>query len=143
MAGDVRDPTDPQEWLRRARSNLARANSGRSSSEVLYEDLAFDAQQAAEKAIKAVLVHVGVMFPRTHALVLLFDLIESGGCVVPLDVREAARLTVYAVEARYPGGEDVTEQEYAAAVEIAKRVVRWAEELLDGPSGPQGQGDEP
>lgn len=52
-----RDPTDPAEWLRRAHSNLARARADRNSPEILYEDLCFDAQQAAEKAIKAVLVH--------------------------------------------------------------------------------------
>jgi hypothetical protein len=45
-------PTDPNEWLRRARSNLARAKNR--IPEACLEDLCFDAQQAAEKAIKAV-----------------------------------------------------------------------------------------
>lgn len=49
-----RDPTQAAEWLRRACSNLARARADRSVPEALYEDLCFDAQQAAEKAIKAV-----------------------------------------------------------------------------------------
>jgi len=42
-------------WLRHSRSNLARAESGRMTPEILYEDLCFDAQQAAEKALKDVL----------------------------------------------------------------------------------------
>ncbi|HEX5416749.1 MAG TPA: HEPN domain-containing protein [Chloroflexota bacterium] len=44
----------PEEWLRRARSNLLRAQQPRPEG-VYWEDLCFDAQQAAEKAIKALL----------------------------------------------------------------------------------------
>jgi HEPN domain-containing protein len=44
-------PEDPREWLNRARSNLVLARSW--SAEVYLEDLCFHAQQAAEKAIKA------------------------------------------------------------------------------------------
>ena len=47
-------PDDPREWLNRARSNLTKAKA--KSPEVYLEDLCFDAQQAAEKAIKAVLL---------------------------------------------------------------------------------------
>ncbi|MGB9825381.1 MAG: HEPN domain-containing protein [Desulfofundulus sp.] len=49
---------DSRLWLRRARSNLERARLGRVSEGILYEDLCFDAQQAAEKALKAVLVQL-------------------------------------------------------------------------------------
>ena len=47
-------PDDPREWLTRARRNLAQARAH--ISEVYLEDLCFDAQQAAEKAIKALLL---------------------------------------------------------------------------------------
>ena len=47
-------PDDPREWLNRARSNLLRAREVVQG--VYLEDLCFDAQQAAEKAIKAVFV---------------------------------------------------------------------------------------
>jgi HEPN domain-containing protein len=40
-----------EEWLRRARSNIARAKIGRISEDVLYEDLCFDCQQAVEKSL--------------------------------------------------------------------------------------------
>lgn len=48
------DPLDPTAWLVRARSILARAGAGRATPDILYEDLCFDPQQAAEKALKAV-----------------------------------------------------------------------------------------
>jgi HEPN domain-containing protein len=63
MPPNDRDPTNPDEWLRRARSSLARART-RSVPDVLFEDLCFDAQQAAEKSIKALLVHRQVRFPK-------------------------------------------------------------------------------
>ena len=59
-------PDDPREWLNRARSNLAKAKTR--IVDVYWEDLCFDAQQAAEKAIKAVLIHHGVEFPYVHDL---------------------------------------------------------------------------
>ncbi len=45
-------------WLGRAESNLARARLGRQSEDILYEDICFDAQQAAEKALKGLLPRV-------------------------------------------------------------------------------------
>lgn len=54
-------PTDPREWLNRARSNLAQARVH--SPDVYLEDLCFNAQQAAEKAIKALLIAYGIRFP--------------------------------------------------------------------------------
>ena len=69
---------------------------------VYLEDLCFDAQQAAEKAIKAVLIHLNVWFPRTHDLDLaeLLTLVEKAGQRVPEQVKRASILTPYAVESR-------------------------------------------
>ena len=47
-------PDDPREWLNRARSNLAMAKNRVEGA--YLEDLCFEAQQAAEKAIKAVMM---------------------------------------------------------------------------------------
>ena len=58
-------PGDPGEWLRRARSNLARASHGQAAPDMLLEDACFDAQQAVEKSLKALLVLRGVQVPPT------------------------------------------------------------------------------
>ena len=122
-------PNDPREWLNRARSNLIRAKHPIEG--VYLEDLCFDAQQAAEKAIKAVLIHLNVRFPRTHDLAELLTLVEKAGQRVPEQVKRASILTPYAVESRYPGlSEPVTKEEYEEAVSIAEEVLRWAEEVL-------------
>jgi HEPN domain-containing protein len=55
-------PDDPREWINRARSNLVQARRGIKLPEVYLEDLCFQAQQAAEKAIKGILIFLGVHF---------------------------------------------------------------------------------
>lgn len=120
---------DPREWLNRARSNLARARVV--EPEFYLEDRCFDAQQAAEKAMKGVLLALGVIFPYTHDLTRLGDLIRASGEEVTQPLIDAADLTVYAVTTRYPDlGEPVTPQEHRRAVEIAEAVARWAEDRV-------------
>lgn len=122
-------PDDPREWLNRARSNLAQARAFQPG--VYFEDLCFNAQQAAEKAIKALLLHRGIYFPYIHDLAELLRLLEQRGEDIPPPVRDAKQLTDYAVEARYPGPlEPVSREEYKEALALAEEVVRWVEERL-------------
>lgn len=122
-------PDDPREWLNRARSNLSRAKAR--IPEVYLEDLCFDAQQAAEKAIKAALVKKGVAFPSVHDIAHLLDLLEQTGVQIPDPVRRTEDLTRYAVVTRYPGvAEPVTESHYREAVAGAEAVVLWAGEAI-------------
>lgn len=126
-----RDPAEPSAWLRRARSNLARASDPPGRPEIVLEDLCFDAQQAVEKAIKAVLVQRSVEFPKSHNVGELLDLVADAGVAVPGDVRLAKRLTVYAVGARYPRiAEDVTIEEWRGVVALAEAVLQWAERAI-------------
>ncbi len=122
-------PDNPREWLNRARSNLAPARNR--APDVYVEDLCFEAQQAAEKSIKAVMISYEIEFPYVHDLALLLSILEEGGVTIPDEVRRAARLTPYAVNSRYPGTEPPTsEEEYLDAMTIAEAVIRWAEERL-------------
>ena len=125
MARKRLPPNDPREWLQRAQSSLSRARSP--VPEAYLEDHCFDAQQAAEKAVKAVFVAHGLTFPFIHDLGRLLTLLEQAGFRVPKYVREADRLTRFAVESRYPGlSAPVTKREHRRAVRIADGVLRWA-----------------
>jgi HEPN domain-containing protein len=118
------------EWLRRARGNLARARQPK-PEEAFWEDLAFDAQQAIEKAIKAVLVLHQIDFPRTHDIGELLGLLADARMAFPDSIQRADRLTDYATAARYPGHSNpVTETEYREAVGLAEQFARWAENLI-------------
>ena len=120
---------DPREWLNRARSNLALAKNR--VPDAYLEDLCFEAQQAAEKAVKAMLIKCDIEFPYVHDLAHLLSLLEEVGEIIPESVLQAEGLTPYAVITRYPGlSNPVEEQEYLDAVEIAETVVRWAEERV-------------
>jgi len=69
-------------------------------------------------------VHV----PQTHDLLDLLTLLDHSGLPIPPDIREADALTHYAVEARYPGlAEAVTANEHARTVDLAERVLLWAQ----------------
>ena len=122
-------PDDPREWLNRAKSNLAIARNRIPGA--YLEDLCFEAQQAAEKSIKARLIARDINFPYVHDLALLLSLLEEDGECLPDAVRQSATLTPYAVFTRYPTPvRPLTLEEYDVAVEIAEAVVRWAEESL-------------
>ena len=77
MGRKRRAPNDPREWLCRAQSNLSRAISP--LADAYLEDFCFDAQQAAEKAMKAVFMAHGLTFPYIHDLGRLLTLLVQGG----------------------------------------------------------------
>jgi HEPN domain-containing protein len=120
-----------KKWLQRAKSNMARAKAGRVAPEVLYEDLCFDSQQAVEKALKSVCILHEIIFPKTHDIAYLIELLENGGVTISDKVQQAKLLTGYAVESRYPGDyEPVDETEYIKSVEIAENVLKWVESKI-------------
>ena len=126
MPPDGGGPGDAREWLRRARSNLARSSHGQATPDMLLEDACFDAQQAVEKALKALLVSKGIQVPRTHAISELITMLAELGFEIPADVHEASALTDYAVAARYPGPFDpVLIEDHETAVATATAVVSW------------------
>jgi HEPN domain-containing protein len=122
------EPGEPGDWLRHAWSDLELARTTR-NSKILLEDLCFHAQQATEKALKAVLIFRSMPFLRTHNIRALMDLLPED-LNLPEEAKKAPILTDYAVLTRYPGDlEPVTEEEYKEAVRI-EMVVQWAEKMV-------------
>jgi HEPN domain-containing protein len=119
------------QWLGWARSDLALAQMT-DDQRILPEILAFHAQQAAEKAFKALLIHHQVEFPRTHVIALLLNLCERAGYQAPEKLLDALDLTHYAVAARYPSEEDpVTRDQAREAALTAANVLTWVEAQID------------
>lgn len=120
-------------FLEQAGELLAAARRDQTTLRVLLKDAdspieaeLFHAQQAIEKAIKAVLVCHGVMFRRTHDLLELADITREHGIDVPVPADLLLRLGPYAVEFRYLGvrAPDVSPDEANTAVNAA---VAWAD----------------
>lgn len=96
-----------------------------------YGSASFHAQQAAEKALKALLTRHGVEFGKTHSIE---ELLQLGESVAPglLDrLADAGKLTPYAVRTRYPGEGPLPDREQAAGhLTLARRVVDEVRILL-------------
>lgn len=68
-----------------------------------HESLGFHAQQACEKFIKAVAVLHGIVFERTHDLIVLHEILSLRQIAVPAEVQTLRALNSYAVQFRYEG----------------------------------------
>jgi len=129
MPPERRSAGSAGDWLRYARSDLALCKGGRAEG-VLPGMLCFHAQQAAEKSLKAVLVHHGMEVIQTHNIGLLLDALQEHE-TLPAEVQDSAWLTRFAVTTRYPGDErPVSREEHNQAVSSAERVVAWATRTL-------------
>jgi len=91
--------------LELAREDLAATKALNEAEGVSASKGGFNAQQAVEKALKAVLAGRGEDFPFTHDIALLIELCEEQGFQLPDDLREADRLTPYAAALRYGMGD--------------------------------------
>ncbi len=131
MPPDQPTPGSATDWLRRARSDLALASVPLPQG-ALYNELCFHAQQAVEKSLKAVLVRYGVEFRKVHDIDYLMSLVPSE-VSLPAEAEQVVDLTSYAVTFRYPGDyEDVTKDAYQEAIQAARVVFAWAEQIVGG-----------
>ncbi len=125
-------PGSFHDWIRHAKSDLDLSDIEKPEC-VLWENLCFHAQQAAEKSLKALLIFKNIEIPRTHNLRILLDLIPAD-MNVPEDVEDAAILSDYAVTSRYPGDYPaVTQTEYEEAIQLAKTVYEWVIRVCESP----------
>ncbi len=104
------------------------------STESSLAVVGFHAQQAVEKALKAVLIDRGVEFRRTHDLQTLADTLTSDlGLQLPVPEAQLRRLIPFAVEARYQVIEDliIGREELANAMNV---LLDWAYATVTGRS---------
>lgn len=109
-----------------ARKDEAACKLLAASADMADSIIGFHAQQAAEKAIKAVLSSKGVEFRRTHDLIALLDLLQDNALPAPPHSDWLDELNPYAVEARYGTIEpDGLDRQHVLAVVAA--VLNWAQ----------------
>jgi HEPN domain-containing protein len=90
-------------WVEKAESDFLSAEYILSlEDDRLTDTVCFHTQQCAEKYFKAFLISCGIAFPKTHDLVVLFNMLgkESN---LRLHVDDFQPLNRYSMEARYPG----------------------------------------
>jgi HEPN domain-containing protein len=113
---------ETRRWLRYAAEDVGVAEALLRHGSGEPRHVCYNAEQGAEKVLKAALVFEQIEFPFSHDLDALRNLLPSSWSVkrnCP-DLRE---LSEWAVEARYPGDwPDATREEAVAAVTIARGV---------------------
>ena len=113
-----------QMWLRRAKSSLVLSKTPK-DNDIFYEDLCFDAQQSAEKSLKALIIHQGLKPPKTHSFRVLINEIKKR-MTLPETVLDVLDLDDYAIFTRYPGDyRPIDDDEYHDAVRIAEYIYNW------------------
>ena len=97
----------PQAWLQQAKDDLGVARLTRDNS--YYPQACYFASQAAEKALKGLILELGAEPPHTHVLGELLKLLGQLGCELEaleaLPLRSLSRLSVtshYPLEATPP-----------------------------------------
>lgn len=90
----------------------------------------FHAQQAAEKALKAVLAALGDDFPWTHDLRYLVERLEAAEDPLPESLKDIGVLAPWAVEFRY--GETIDDPlDRSKARRLVREVIAWAGDRID------------
>jgi HEPN domain-containing protein len=110
-----------QQWLDKARKDLAAGGVLIKEEFEDYETVGFHAQQAAEKFIKAFLVRHQIEFPKSHDIALLRQLVARVDPRLGQKLAKADTLTPYGVEFRYPGDSpEVSRDEGEKALRLAE-----------------------
>ena len=121
-------------WLEFAKTDLGVA---RHLNELYHpkplEIICYHCQQAAEKAIKALIVTSGVQsgMPKKHNLSFLLEQIKNNIEVSEKYYDYADTLTPYGIAVRYPNELVIEERNVQEALQYAEEIVRWVESIID------------
>lgn len=126
-----------KKWISYAEEDLRLAKYGlKMSSSCPYRLIAYHAQQCAEKYLKAYLVFSKIDFPYTHNIRVLLKLCNKDWAK---ELKEAEKLTPFAITTRYPGeDEEVTKKEAQETIKIAEKVRHGIRKVMQGIAGESG-----
>lgn len=119
-----------QEWFTIADNDLGYAKLGLAEDN-FFAQVAFQAQQAAEKYLKGFLMVHRIKFRKTHDLVELIELCRKIDDEFSTLRSSADILSPYAVDVRYPVHYPIVERKHAQeAIEAAEEIIRFVKEKL-------------
>lgn len=122
--GTDRGNDEASRWLAFAHDDLAAARSLVSDHDIPPRHACYFAQQAAEKALKAMLLRALGTYPRSHDLDYLRNLLPESWAI-HARMPKLGVLTEWLVEARYPGNWPEASQEDAIeAIRLAAEVLQ-------------------
>ncbi len=123
-------------WLGESRADLKHCKSSIEIGD--YNWACFAAQQAIEKALKALILHVLGEYPRGHDLVKLYNMVRNR-VSLELNIADLARVSSYYTQARYPNAgierpsQEITREQALEAARIAEVVIDEIERIVRDP----------
>ncbi len=116
-------------WLRQAKNDLAAAKNSLNSRN--FDWACFQAQQAAEKALKAVYIKIKKSLLKVHDLVKLSR--EVGA--PPDIILKCTKIAPVYFEVRYPEGDElpsekITKEKAEELIQLSEEVLLWTEKKL-------------
>jgi HEPN domain-containing protein len=118
--------------LQLARHDLAVLEALHAAPTEVSTAFGFHVQQAIEKTLKAWLSFLGVTYPRTHGLAVLFDLLEDQGAQEICRFRDLDEWSPFAVQYRYQDLVESLDLDRPAAIRQAAELIAHVASLLDG-----------
>ena len=120
-------------WFEFARTNLNASHCLLKNG--YYNPCLQEAQQAIEKAMKALLIEKGVAFQKTHSVFVLRESLTKINIDIALDDADCAFIDSIYLPSKYPLGNllpdgDPSEVQCRKCLEIADRVCGLVDELL-------------
>ncbi|MBP5450875.1 MAG: HEPN domain-containing protein [Treponema sp.] len=120
-----------EEWLRYAGMDLS---SAKTLLEIMHpaplEIICFHCQQAAEKYLKAIIIHFDGKPDKTHDLSTLLDYIDGYVQIEDEFYRQVTTLTQFGVSVRYPNEIAIDEAMTKVAIASAEKVKQFAEIIV-------------
>ena len=123
-------------WFEEAKADLKHSKSSIDIGD--YNWACFAAHQAAEKALKALILHTLGEYPRGHDLVKLYSMVKSI-VRIELDMKSLVVLSTYYTQAIYPNAglerpsREITREQAEEAYETAERIISEVSKTLRDP----------
>jgi HEPN domain-containing protein len=125
--------SEAKAWMVKAWRDLETARRAAGGEPPFYDVAVYHCQQAAEKAVKAFLVHHGKPYEKTHDIEVLTDLASEMDSTFSKLADAADALTPYATRFRYPNSTFAVEPqpaEYDEAIQHAQAIYDFVLNLL-------------
>ena len=117
--------SEARAWMVKASRDLETARRSAAGEPPFYDIAVYHCQQAAEKAVKAFLIHHGRPYEKTHDIEVLTDLAGEVDAAFGKLADAADALTPYATRFRYPNATFEVEPlpaEYSEALQHATAI---------------------
>ena len=120
-----------REWLDFANKDISSAKYLLNMRPTPLEIICYHCEQAAEKVLKAYLIHHDIEPPRTHDLRLLCKMCADFDKTFDKMSKSCANLTAYGVQSRYPFEIEIIDSDMQKAIVDANDVMDFTLQKLN------------